>query len=203
MNIKKWLSIGLITTSALVTGCGGGGDSSGTDTEAPIASASLSNLYGRLSLNYAVEGTTVFNSAVYSSSDLYAMDSGTVLLDYFETDASRGLVCSVLDDASGYLCAALTEEGETDYFLFQLDTNRVIRNGYHENCPAAQTSNGTDFDACLSDLVNTPDGSVTGSVSTVATGASVASGMASQRSAPAITPALAKALLKGLPARKR
>ena len=210
MTHKNLFLTGVLAATLMVAGCGGGGGGGGSSSaESPIATADLSNLYGRLSLSYATDGVAKSNSVVFSSADLQYVDpSTTILADFSEIDTSRGIECGVLTDKSGYVCAAVTltgtQMGETDYFLFQLNTNRQIRNGTHEYCSAAETAGGTSFTACANDLLNNPDSPVTGSVSVAAgaTGAGGADLAATKTDVSLHTAALTSALQAALKAYK-
>lgn len=199
MHITHWLCAAVLFSSALLSGCGGGD----SENSAPIGYASLSNLYGRLTLNYASGGFARSNSVVYSPNSYTVQDSVPMLGEYFDTDPSRVIYCAVLEDASGYFCVASTEFYDVDFFLFQLDASGVIRNGVHEQCTAAENFNGTYFDACINDLIYTPDSQLTGYVASVAQGASPAAvGMAAPASSSVGAAVLAKALQQGLSLRK-
>lgn len=165
MTHKNLFLTGVLAATLIVAGCGGGGGGS-SSAETP-----LSNLYGRLSLNYATDGVAKFSSVIFSSSNLTTSGSLQMLVNVSETDSTRSFACRTLTDnagkLAGYLCATGTQAGEVDYFLFQLDTNRQLFNGTHEYCSATETFGGTNFIPCQNDLVSTPDSSVTGSVTSI------------------------------------
>jgi hypothetical protein len=195
MRIKQCLSIGLLSASALLTSCGGGGDS---ENPALYGNATLSNLYGQLVLNYSVDGFSRSRSVVYSYDHYVVVDSVPMLISYYQAPYSQAAIaCAVFEDASGYLCIADDNGIEYDIFAFQMDANRVLYNGLHENCRAYAS-----FDACLNDFLASPDGVVTGYVAPSVQGTAPAldSNVPSKPSTTVNASALSKALRQGLQA---
>jgi hypothetical protein len=136
--------------------CGGGDD----DEAPPSAGASLTQLYGRLTLNYRfVPGTATFTDAANFSAASRSTDGSTLVATVVGVP-TRVIGCA-LNTVSGYPYAFLCVIsdfvfGTTELFAFNLN-GRNVSGGTYEYCPA-----GTSLSACTTDLLATPDGEILG-----------------------------------------
>jgi hypothetical protein len=162
--MKNTFKLILTTTSvALLAACGGGGGGSNQ----LVLNNTISDLYGRISLNYNFTGSSrsYNDSAFFNSNSL--IDSG-LMLAMLDGSTTKGMACGLNPEFGSYapyryLC--FISDGEisgSDAFIFNIDSSGQI-SGLYEYCY------NVSAEACGRDLILNPDGVVRGSINKNAT----------------------------------
>lgn len=126
-------------------------------------SSSVSDFYGRLTLNYKfyISSTTYTDIANFSSSNLSS--DGKTVATFVVGDTGRAIACGLSPTYRSHLCLIVNSRNNVkEAFLFDL-VNYQILNGLYAYCTASQSSA-----SCAANLILTSDGTVWGSVSRLA-----------------------------------
>jgi hypothetical protein len=163
------LNFKIVGTSLLMIGlaaCGGGGDGGGGSSPLKLNN-NISDLYGRILLNYNFTG----GSRVYNDSAFYNSNSTVsngLMVTYLDGSRTKAMACGMNPEYGSYapyrfVCFISTGvTSGSEFFLFNIDSSWQI-SGLYEYCT------NTDPTACARDLILTPDGMVRGSINKNAT----------------------------------
>lgn len=121
----------------------------------------LEKLYGLVTFNYKFSGSsTVYTDSVSFSSTNKTSDGQGLVNTVFGTQYP--IACTTLSSRYEFLCLIASPQSYLDVFAFNISSSKTI-SGIYEFCPPTQSTN-----SCAADLVNTPDGTVTGIVNSSA-----------------------------------
>lgn len=128
-----------------------------TGTTTPTTTG-IAKLYGNVVFNYRFNNTTTIYTDRVSFSAANLNSSGNLTSSL--SNRSAGIACTRTGSVSPeFTCAIVDSVGDTDVFLFDVSSTGAI-SGTYEFCLS-----GVSSQSCASDLVYTPDGVVTGTVS--------------------------------------
>lgn len=131
-----------------------------TGTTTPTTTG-IAKLYGNVVLNYRFNNTTtVYTDRVaFSASNLDPAGSGAVSASLTNRSAAIGCVPLLTAGLPEFTCAITNPSGSLDAFLIDVSSTGAI-SGTYEYCLSTQSTQ-----SCAEDLLYTPDGVVTGTVS--------------------------------------
>jgi hypothetical protein len=135
-------------------------------TPTPTTPTGLAKLYGMVTLNYKFTGSsTVYTDSVRFSSANRTSDGQGLVASVI--GSQYPIACTTLSAGFQFLCLIANPQSYLDVFAFNVSSGNSI-SGIYEYCSPSQSAS-----SCASDLVNTPDGTVTGLVNPTATALSI------------------------------
>lgn len=131
----------------------------------PATISGIAKLYGNVNFTYRFTGSSTIyrDSAFFSSANLTS--DGYLLAQI--RNGSGSIACTRIQTSPEFLCVLGYNSGTggIDVFIFDVSSTGAI-SGAYEYCLSSTTAN-----ACVNDLLNSPDGTVSGTVARLSTSA--------------------------------